>query len=123
MAFCGEEVRTLVAPTGDVFKIDEALQVLPTGGKTPLTPALFKALELAEREREVRPVIVVITDGKGNVFAGESLEEDLQNLQEMLNSQVNLIMVNTESSNSSKGQLEEIARTLGAEHFYLEELI
>ncbi|MEW5920588.1 MAG: VWA domain-containing protein [Bacillota bacterium] len=123
LAFRGEEARVLVHPTGDVLKIDEALQALPTGGKTPLTPAIFRALEFAVREREARPVIVVISDGKANVFVGESLEEDLERLQAKLIPDLNFVMVNTESRKRSLGVLEKMAQTLGAAHFYLEEIL
>ncbi len=123
MVFRGEEVRLLVPPTGDVLKIEEALQTLPTGGKTPLTPALYRALELAGREREARPVIVVISDGKANVFLGEGLEQDLALIADKITPEASFVLVNTESSRRSPGVLEMMAKTLNAPHFYLEDIL
>lgn len=123
LTFRGEDSRVAVAPTGDHQKIDEALQALPTGGKTPLTPALFRALELAKREREPRSVIVLISDGKANVFAGGSLDEDMQRLAALNPAGISYVFVNTENRNRSPGILENMARALGAAHFYLEELL
>ncbi len=123
LAFRGEETKVLVQPTGDVLKIDEALQALPTGGKTPLTPAIFRALEIAMHEREARPVIIVISDGKANVFAGTSLEEDLERLRSSMIPELNFVLVNTENRKRSLGVLEKMAQLLDAPHFYLEEIM
>jgi len=124
VTFREDKVKEAVPLTSDVSKIDELLQTLPTGGKTPLTPALFKVLSLAGREKEAYPVALIISDGKANVFRGESLEADLKELKGLIaKSRVKLIFVNTESRKRSLGMLENMAEDFGSEHFYLEDLL
>lgn len=122
LAFRGEKTEVLVSPTKDVTKIENALEKLPTGGKTPLTPALYKAFELAKKETKATPTVILISDGKGNVFIKNSIEEDIQFLSEYAKG-INIVIVNTESKNRSIGILEDIAKMFNAPHFYLEDVI
>ncbi len=68
MGFRGKKAQLLVPPTRDVLKIEEALENLPTGGKTPLTPALYEAFQIARKEIKENPTVILISDGRGNVF-------------------------------------------------------
>jgi len=122
LTFRGEDARVLVPPTSDVIKIEESLEKLPAGGKTPLTPALYKAFEMAKKETISTPTIILISDGRGNVFIKDSLEEDITFLSTSANS-INLVAVNAEIRNKSIGILENIAKSFNAPHFYLEELL
>jgi len=122
MAFRGKDAQVLVSPTRDVLKIEEALENLPTGGKTPLTPALYKAFQIAKKEVKANPTIILISDGKGNVFINNNLEEDFALLQAFANG-INLVVVNAESRNRSIGVLEELAEKFNAQHFYLEDIL
>lgn len=122
LAFRDRDVQVLAPPTSDVSKIVEALENLPTGGKTPLTPALYKAIEIAKRETRVTPVIILISDGKGNVFIKNNFEEDIQLLSGFCN-EINFVVVNAESQYKSIGLLENIAKSFNAPHFYLEDVV
>jgi len=122
MAFRGNDAQLLVSPTRDVLRIEEALENLPTGGKTPLTPALYKAFQMAKKEVKAKPTVILISDGKGNVFIKNNLEEDFAFLQTFAND-INLVVVNAESRNRSIGVLEQLSTMFNAPHFYLEEVI
>lgn len=122
MAFREKNAEVLVPSTRDLIKIEEALKDLPTGGKTPLTPALYEAFQMAKKEIKAEPTVVLISDGKGNVFIKNSIEEDFIFLRNFAND-INLIVVNAESKNRSIGILEELAKVFNAPHFYLEDLL
>jgi magnesium chelatase subunit D len=122
LTFRGDDAIVLIPSTSDVLKIDEALKDLPTGGKTPLTPALYRAFRVAKKETRAQPVIILISDGKGNRFIKGNLNEDLSFLSKLAND-VTLVMVNAESRTKSIGLLEDIAEKLNAPHFYLEDVI
>jgi magnesium chelatase subunit D len=122
ISFRGCEVDVVVPATSDVIKIEDALEKLPTGGKTPLTPALYKAFEMAKKETKSTPTIILISDGKGNVFIKNNIEEDIKFLLPFANG-INLVIVNAESKNRSIGLLEDIANKFNARHFYLEEIV
>jgi magnesium chelatase subunit D len=123
LTFREDDVKILVPPTSDVNKFVEELEKLPTDGKTPLTPALFKAFEVAKKETKATPVVILISDGRGNVFIKNSLEEDINFLSSIADN-VKLIIVNTENKNKSIGVLEDIAKKFNkAEHYYLDEIM
>jgi len=120
--FREDDAQILIPPTTDFIKIEEALEKLPTGGKTPLTPALFESFKMAKKETKVLPTVILISDGKGNVFIKNNLEEDIELLSAFAGN-INLIVVNAEIRNRSIGILEDIAKTFNGSHFYLEDVI
>ena len=122
MCFREEETKLLVPPTTDVSLLYEELEKLPTGGKTPLTPALYKSFEIAKKETKATPVVILISDGKGNVFIKNNLKEDIEFLSSIADD-TKLILINTENKTKSIGILEEIAEKFNAEHYYLEDII
>ena len=71
IVFHGSRARVLLPPTNSVALAQKKLQVLPTGGKTPLAHGLYLAYTLAKRElrrqKSLIPIIVVISDGNPNV--------------------------------------------------------
>ena len=71
IVFHGASARVLLPPTNSVSLARKKLQVLPTGGKTPLAHGLYLALKVARRElkrqKSLIPIIVVISDGNPNV--------------------------------------------------------
>ena len=71
IVFHGARARVLLPPTNSIALAKKKLQVLPTGGKTPLAHGLYLAYTLAKRElrrqKSLIPIIVVISDGNPNV--------------------------------------------------------
>ncbi|MCX7838264.1 MAG: VWA domain-containing protein, partial [Anaerolineae bacterium] len=71
VVFQKEEARVVLPPTSSVDLAEEALKELPVGGKTPLSAGLLLAHQVLIRERikdrEVMPLMIVVTDGAGNV--------------------------------------------------------
>lgn len=71
VVFHGSRARVLLPPTGAIALAQRLLQVLPTGGKTPLAHGLLLAYRLARRElwrqQSLIPIPIVISDGNPNV--------------------------------------------------------
>lgn len=122
LSFRGDEAEILSPPTRNVNKIEDSLENLPTGGKTPLTPAIYQALEMANHEKEATSTVIIISDGRGNVFLKDNLETDIKLISEIIGHS-NLVFVNAETRNRSIGVLEDISRIFNAPHFYLDEVI
>lgn len=122
ICFRGNKPQLLVPPTRDHSAVDEALDQIPSGGKTPLTAALLQALELAGNERRAAVTIVLISDGRPTVFQTGTFAGDV-NLLTAQQTSAHLICVNTERRNRSMGFLEELAAGLNAQHCFLEELL
>jgi magnesium chelatase subunit D len=70
-----KSTATLVlSPTSSVDLAQKALRDIPVGGKTPLSAGLTLSLYIVKREKrlhpEVMPLLIVLTDGAGNVSMG-----------------------------------------------------
>jgi magnesium chelatase subunit D len=69
LAFRGKTAELLLPPTRSLARAKRSLAGLPGGGGTPLATALDAARVLAEqiRRRGETPIIVLLTDGRGNI--------------------------------------------------------
>ena len=69
LAFRGKSAELLLPPTRSLARAKRSLAGLPGGGGTPLATAIDAAAALADlvRRRGETPVIVLLTDGRGNI--------------------------------------------------------
>jgi magnesium chelatase subunit D len=69
IAFRGVEASLLLSPTRSLVRVRRSLADLAGGGTTPLAAGIDAALNLAldARKRGQTPVLVLMTDGRGNV--------------------------------------------------------
>jgi magnesium chelatase subunit D len=71
ITFRRAEASLLLPPTASVDVAGRLLRELPVGGRTPLSAALVKAYETLvtqlRRDPSLRPLVVLVTDGKANV--------------------------------------------------------
>lgn len=69
IAFRGETAELLLPPTRSLVRAKRALAALPGGGGTPLATGIRLATQVADgiHKRGETPVIVLLSDGRGNV--------------------------------------------------------
>jgi magnesium chelatase subunit D len=69
IAFRGTDAELLLPPTRSLTRAKVRLAELPGGGATPLAAGVEAALALAmaERAKDHTPLIVLLTDGRGNI--------------------------------------------------------
>ena len=69
VAFRGKKAELLLPPTRSLERAKRALAELPGGGGTPLASGLDEAFALALQVRRAggNPIIIFLTDGRGNV--------------------------------------------------------
>ncbi|MCS7130468.1 MAG: VWA domain-containing protein [Archaeoglobaceae archaeon] len=79
IVFRGNDANVLVNPTRRYEEVFDAIENVPTGGKTPLPSAMFKLLSMAKamRMKNLNVHGILITDGKANVPLFGKVEEDL----------------------------------------------
>ena len=74
ISFRGTGAELLLPPTGSVDLAQMHLREMPTGGRTPLSRGLHLALEVVEIERmkdkQMLPLMVLLSDGRANVRSG-----------------------------------------------------
>ena len=121
VSFRGEGARVLLPPTSGVELAASRLADLPTGGRTPLAAGLEKAAEILMRERtrekERRPLILVLTDGR--TTAGPDPRAAAAALRRL---GISSVVVDTEEGYVRLGMAAALAAELGARCLRLEEL-
>jgi magnesium chelatase subunit D len=121
VSFRGEEARVLLHPTSGADLAVSRLGELPTGGRTPLAAGLEKAAEVIRRERlrekERRPLVVLLTDGRST--AGP---EPLAAAERLRSLGASAVVVDTEDGNVKLGMASCLAEAMGANCLRLEEL-
>ncbi len=85
----GNRAEIVIPPTKNYSKVIENIENVPTGGRTPLSSALYNLLLLAKRERMKEKTLKVraflITDGKANVpLLGKRIKDEIIELASRL---------------------------------------
>jgi magnesium chelatase subunit D len=121
ISFRGEGARILLPPTSSVALAAPRLEVLPTGGRTPLAAGIEKAAEVLMREglrdRERRALLVLLTDGR--TTAGPDPQVVAARLRSLGTTS---FVVDTEEGHVRLGMAGELAESMGARCLRLEEL-
>ena len=121
VSFRGEGASVLLPPTSGVELAASRLADLPTGGRTPLAAGLEKAAEVLmreqTREKERRPLILVLTDGR--TTAGPDPRAAAAALRRL---GISSVVVDTEEGYVRLGMAAALAEALGARCLRLEEL-
>lgn len=128
ISFQRDRADLVLAPTSSVEMAKEALQDIPVGGKTPLSAGLLLSYQVIERElrqdHEVMPLMILLTDGAGNVsMTGmPPREEALLVASLFAEKQLRSVVVNTEHESLDRGLAQELADRLEAPCYQLGEL-
>ncbi|MEG2588093.1 MAG: VWA domain-containing protein, partial [Cetobacterium sp.] len=84
VAFRKNAAEELLPVTRSISLANKKLENLPTGGRTPLYDGLYKAYRLLKNEirknPKVIPILILITDGRYNVFQGDNPTKDILEL-------------------------------------------
>ena len=126
MAFRGDGADLLLPPSQSVELARRALDLLPTGGGTPLAAALLRTIDIAKQARGrgiLQTVLVLLTDGRANVgvrAARDGIAAELQHLgREVAAAGIQAIVVDTQRSYLSRGEAQKLAGWLGGRYIYL----
>ena len=90
VAFRGKDAAVVLPPTSSVERARKMLDVLPTGGRTPLGAGMMKAFNVIESEKKkdptIIPIFVLMTDGRANVPIVEGAEpmEEVSKMAEVI---------------------------------------
>ncbi len=134
LAFRGERAEMLLPPSQSVELAKRALDVLPTGGGTPLASALLTTLEVADQARArgiFRTTAVLITDGRPNVPLQADPQADRAARLAQAEQEVKLlagrlraagvgaVVIDTQRNYVSRGEAQKLAGWLGGRYVYL----
>jgi len=127
VAFKGRDAELILPPCSSVDLALSRLKDLPTGGKTPLSAGLSRGLQILEgemrKDEEIKPMMVLISDGRANVGMGGKIKDELLEISERSRQMgVSTIVIDTEVVESSfmdmrLGYCRDIADTAGGRYY------
>jgi len=124
-----KNLATLVLPpTSSVMLAETALENIPVGGKTPLSAGLMMSYETLRKEKllhpEVMPLLIVLTDGAGNVSIGfSSPQEEAYNIANLIASEnIHSVVINMEHAAFDQGLAQALADHLKAPCYTITDL-
>lgn len=128
IVFQKDRATLVMPPTNSIQLAQRALSNIPVGGKTPLSAGLQMAYDVLKKEAllhpEVMPLLIVLTDGAGNVSLGSiaPLEESHRIADMIKKENVPSVVINMESATYDQGLAQELANHLGAACLSISEL-
>ncbi|UYZ40714.1 MAG: putative cobaltochelatase [Candidatus Methanospirare jalkutatii] len=149
VAFRGENAEVLLPLCSSFLLAKKMLEELPTGGRTPLAAGLAKGLEMllneCRKNRDVIPMLVLISDGRANVplnknggsggkgaaggivggIVGGMKSEILRISEKLLENGIRTVVIDAERSDKSLMRLgfcREIAEHSGGKYYHIADL-
>lgn len=128
VVFQKDRATLVLPPTNSILLAQQALADIPIGGKTPLSAGLQMAYDVLKREKvlhpEVQPLLIVLTDGAGNVSMGQlPPQEEAYRLAEMIATEkVHAIVINMEHAAFDQGLAQDLAEHLKAPCYTVSEI-
>jgi magnesium chelatase subunit D len=130
VAFRGEEAEVILPPTNSVERAQKLLEELPTGGRTPLSAGLIKSYEVAKahlfKDPDIRPLLIIISDGKANVSIGDERPlAEASRAAEIIKDEerIKSLVVDVENSGFlSFGLAQQLAEVMDADYYKLDDL-
>jgi magnesium chelatase subunit D len=128
VSFQKDRADLVLPPTSSVEMAKEALRDIPVGGKTPLSAGLLLAHQVVERERrqnpEIMPLLILLTDGAGNVsITGMPPRDEALLVADLIaGARTRAVVINTEHESLDRGLAQELADALNGSCYTLAEL-
>jgi magnesium chelatase subunit D len=128
VVFQKDRATLVLAPTNSVLLAQRALASIPVGGKTPLAAGLQMAYEVIKREKtlhpDVQPLLIVLTDGAGNVAIGKRpVQVEIDELAALFQAEkIHSVVINMEQKIFDQGLAKDLAEKMGAVCYTIEDL-
>ena len=128
VVFQKDRATLVLAPTNSVLLAQRALANIPVGGKTPLAAGLQMAYEVIKREKtlhpDVQPLLIVLTDGAGNVPMGKrTVQAEIDDLAGLFQAEkIHSVVINMEHKIFDQGLAKDLADKMGAVCYTMEDL-
>jgi magnesium chelatase subunit D len=128
IVFQKDRAMTILPPTSSIELAQRALADIPVGGKTPLGAGLQLAYEVFERDRishpEVLPLMLLLTDGAGNVSMSNLPPQEESHLiaDQIRQSGIRSVVINMEHAAFDQGLADKLAERLDGVCYTLHQL-
>jgi magnesium chelatase subunit D len=128
VVFRKNTAELVLPPTNSVEMAQKCLAKLPTGGRTPMAHGLKLGMdaikECARKNKEVVPLLVLVSDGRANVnlYGGDPVEEAKAVAREISSGGIQSIAIDTERGFLTFGLVRQVCDEMGGKYLRLEEL-
>jgi len=129
IAFGGRTATMVLPPTASISLAKSALERLPAGGATPFADSLLQAWHLIRSERaknpNIRPILVIISDGEANVplSAGAEPLSELESLAgKIARDKIPAIFIDAAARGKSGGEMQRVAGIMQASFLTIRDL-
>jgi Mg-chelatase subunit ChlD len=128
IVFQKDRATLVLSPTNSVMLAKKALTDIPVGGKTPLSAGLQMAYDVLRREKllhpDVMPLLIVLTDGAGNVSMGHiPPQEEANQIAELIGTEhIHCVVINMEHAAFDQGLAQTLADHLEAPCYTITDL-
>ncbi len=127
IAFRRKTAEVLLPVTRSVDLAQKCLSSLPTGGKTPLAEGLESALmllrTLQKKDKNSRPILVLITDGRANSCDnGDPIASAVTVAEKIGRTGIPSVVIDTENDFISLAVARQVACAMGSNYYRLQEL-
>ena len=128
VSFYDDSAEIVLQPTSSLALAQRCLRSLPVGGTTPFGDGLMKAWQLikAERrkDRDIRPLMVVLSDGEANVAYDESLPQnkiidELLSVGALIGSdEISSLVIETRPLRDPSQTMRALAEAMGGNYYH-----
>lgn len=128
IVFNKNDANLVLPPTNSVQLAKKALMDIAVGGKTPLSAGLYLAYQVFRQEAynhpDVLPLMILLTDGAGNVSMTDMPPQDeAHKIAELISdTDVRSVVINMEHAAFDQGLARQLAERLGGPCHALEDL-
>jgi len=123
VVFRGEKAEVILPPTRSTDLAYKLLKEIPTGGTTPMVTGLNKALNIALEEKRKNtgyiPLIILISDARGNVFFNDPIKDVINIGKEITRNNIDMIIVDTEATDLKLGINKKLAEESNALYYHI----
>ena len=116
-----------VPPTTSLDLAHARMKEMPTGGRTPLAHGLELARRVIIRERsrdtEIRPIVILLTDGVGNVglnAGSDPMDDAHRAARQLALDRIPALVVDADRRRARVSPLPDLAKAMAATHVQLE---
>lgn len=129
ITFRGISADILLPFTKSIEMAKKKLSDIKTGGKTPLSISVKKAIDVIEKEnarfKDNQKVIIFFTDGRANISmsGNDPFEEAVSLARKFRKMDVKTFVVDTDPTWISYPYAKDLAKEMGAEYYKLSEIL
>lgn len=126
VVFRKEKAEVILPPTRSTDLAYKLLKEIPTGGTTPLVEGLTKAVDLALEEKRKQtgyiPLIVLLSDARGNVYYNDAMKDLMKTGAYIAQRELDMIIIDTENSDVSLGINKKLSDAAEAIYYHIDDL-